>query len=163
MDQNSGKPSQKRRAILQGSLAAPVVLTVSSVSAQTATTFGRCLRSQLKDGEQPTGTSLFATSQDSWYRKRVTVSNLTHGSDDGWFFLDPVQNKYVDVDGKLASVDANLSGGWQVRTTSNRWMVVWVDTAGNEYSQMQIQRPSNYTAAPWSCYTSVKPTAVRPV
>ena len=43
MDQKSSKPSQKRRAILQGSLAAPVVLTVSSPTAAQVTSFGKCL------------------------------------------------------------------------------------------------------------------------
>ena len=43
MNNKSSKPSQKRRAILQGSLAAPVVLTVSSARAAQMTTVGKCM------------------------------------------------------------------------------------------------------------------------
>ena len=93
MDQKSGKPSQKRRAILQGSLAAPVVLTVSSPVTAQVTTLGRCLRNQL---DQP-DPAFFAASEDRWMRVQVPIVQLKNGSDVGWYFIDNILGDYVSV------------------------------------------------------------------
>ena len=97
MDQKSGKPSQKRRAILQGSLAAPVVLTVSSPGAAATTSFGRCLENQLKTQRQPATSEFFALSQDSWYRTSVPVVKLKVEGVESWYYLDPSLSRYVKI------------------------------------------------------------------
>ena len=80
MDQKSDKPSQKRRAILQGSLAAPVVLTVPSASAVTQTTLGRCLANLDDPTKTPPPSYLVsdpAPAGDTWLRIQIPVVKLT--------------------------------------------------------------------------------------
>ena len=96
MDQKSGKPSQKRRAILQGSLAAPVVLTVSSPRARAAHQLGEVPR---EHQEQPAAESLcFKDAPDNWLRHPVNVvTDEVQGRQDSllskeeWFYLDPAR------------------------------------------------------------------------
>ena len=157
MDTKSSKPSQKRRAILQGSLAAPVVLTVSSASATAVTSFGKCLANQIN--EQPATSLNFTLSQDNWYRLSVPVVQLKLNGVEDWYYLDPSVSKYV----KLSSLEITSLGqldvqpGW-IKANSTRWLLVWVDpTTGNRSQYLQAQRPGTYTAATMSCMTSVRP------
>jgi hypothetical protein len=141
---------------LKGSLAAPAVLTVSSASAQAISSFGRCLRNL--DTQQP---ALFFTSgADGWFRKEVPVVQLwAKGQDQGYFFLDPVQQKFVSVTPpyQALSFGTLLDPGWKVSGQSTRWALVWFDKAtGTEYSRITLQKPSGSLAATVSCYGSFR-------
>lgn len=160
METKSTKPSLKRRAILQGSLAAPVVLTVSSpVSAQT-TTFGRCLAQQVN--RQPT--NIFASSEDNWYRKTVWVKKLRYQGVEDWYYLDPNRHLYFKLSTmQWMSFGSILPAGWTDTPleTGPRWALVWVDaSSGSPLQIMQVDRPGGYTAATKSCMNSVKPGTV---
>ena len=90
------KESAKRRFI-KGSLAAPVVLTVSSASATAMTSFGRCLR----NGPGQTQPAFFidpTRGADRFVRKLVKVDQLWQaGEIKGTFYMDPVLNRYLDA------------------------------------------------------------------
>lgn len=150
------QPSQHRRAILRGSLAAPVVLTVSSPAAA-VTTFGKCLANQAAEAQPET---FFSTSADNWFRKQVAVVRLKHGNDIDWFYLDPGFNDYVRLStpNQASGIGAMLDGGWKKVGEGKRWALVWVDTkSGSPFSVVQVQRPMGYTAATGTCMASVKP------
>jgi hypothetical protein len=145
-----------RRRIVKGSLAAPVVLTVSSASATPLTSFGRCLRNDHL-GRQP---AFFAESAkaDTWFRKPVDVVRLSHrGSARGVFFLDPKLG-YVNVrDMSRAGFGTRLPEGWMREPAGKRWALVFVDKQnGREYRDITLQRPAGYSATTVSCYTSLR-------
>lgn len=151
------EPSPHRRALLRGTLAAPVVLTVSSPAAA-VTTFGKCLANQAADAQPQ---NFFTVSSDNWFRKRVRVAQLKHGNDVDWFYLDPGGNQYVRLSAPSQStgISAMLDGGWKKVGEGERWALVWVDSkTGSNFSVMQVQRPMGYTAATGTCMASVKPT-----
>lgn len=154
MKTSSHQPNSKRRKIVTGSLAAPVVLTVSSPAAATMTTFGKCLANQANQ-PQPT----FFGSEDTWLRTRVDLVQLRHGNNgafaDGFFYKDPNAG-YVNV----ANLQGPGTGDWtEVATSEKRWALVWVDSQnGSQFGTIQIQRPSNYTATTCSCYASINPS-----
>ena len=158
MDQKSGKPSQKRRAILQGTLAAPVVLTVSSPTAAQVSSHMRCLANIGND--QPG--LFFASSEtaDRWLRYPIEVVQFTKGTASGWFYNDPSFNGYVNIADitKLADLQ-----GWNTNhpATSTRWALVWVEAqSGTPWRTVQIQKPmSGYQFTTLSCNASVNPTA----
>ena len=162
MDQNSGKPSQKRRAILQGSLAAPVVLTVSSPTAAQVTSFGKCMANI---GTQRPGKFFEDRAlADRWLRTSVDVTQYKHGTEYGWFFWDRNYNDYVRVT-DLAKL-SSLGGGWnpvQGVATEKRWALVWVDSQdGQPWNVIQVERPlSGYQFTTISCNASVNPTAAQ--
>jgi hypothetical protein len=151
------QPNRKRRAILQGSLAAPVVLTVSSASATAVTSFGKCLANQLN--QQPAPSLTFTLSPDNWYRVPVTATNIKIDGVENWYYLDPSVSKYV----KLSTLEItslgqlNVPPGW-IQGTAPRYLLVWVDpTTGIKSQYYQALRPTRYTAATMSCMTSVQP------
>jgi len=147
--------SEGRRTILKGSLAAPVVLTVSSASAASVSSFGVCMNN-LK--ALPLG-PFFAPSStaDMWMRKQVPVVQLKHGNDTDWFYFDPGINDYVRLSSpKVATGIGALMTGWQKLAEDARWALVWVDSrSGNQFSVMQVQQPSGYQATTMSCYSSM--------
>ena len=70
-------PSSNRRKILQGSLAAPLVLTVSSASAQAVTSFTKCVANGAN--HQPSESEVivpYSTSPDRWFRCPIEVHTL---------------------------------------------------------------------------------------
>jgi len=142
-----------RRKLLQGSLAAPVVLTVSSASAAT-TSFARCLRNTPSETTAP----FFTTSGDTWFRRQVPVVMLwAQGRDQGYFFLDQVKNVYVSVDAPYTALSFGslLDAGWKISSSSSRWALVWFDKAtSTEYAKITLQQPSDSAAATMSCYGS---------
>jgi hypothetical protein len=145
MDARSG-----RRKFLQGSLAAPVVLTVSSPSAAVAS-FGRCL-AKLEGLDPP------FFGRDNFFRAQVGVDQLALDTViQGYFYPDPAENKYVNCDtyGKLNFGPNNLPTGWQITGYSSRWALVWFQkNTMEQYSKITVQRPSGYLAATVSCYNS---------
>ena len=156
MDHKSDKPSQNRRAILQGSLATPVVLTVSSASATAITSLGKCLANQVN--RQPATSLHFTLAPDNWYRTSspVPVVKLQIQGVEDWYYLDPSVSRYV----KLSTLEVTSLGqldvppGW-IKGTSSRYLLVWVDpTNGTPSQYLQAQRPGGYTAATMSCMTS---------
>jgi hypothetical protein len=150
-------PSGRRRKVLQGTLAAPVVLTVSSASATSLTSFGRCLRNI---DNQPTG-QLFLRqtdlSLDTWLRKEVQVVKLARGTSSDWFYLDPGRWLYVRLtDPTGPGISMYDMNGWQPVDYSKRWMLVWVDKDnGKQYWKMQVQQPNGYKPTTKSCYSSL--------
>ncbi len=148
--------SATRRRLVKGSLAAPVVLTVSSASASSLTSFGRCLRTDRLTA-QP---AFFADSAkaDTWFRKPVDVFRLSQrGSTRGVFYLDPKLG-YVNVrDMSTLGFGSSLPEGWMREPAGKRWALVYVDRqSGQEYRHVTLQRPSGYSATTVSCYTSLR-------
>jgi hypothetical protein len=160
MDKKSSQPSRKRRAILQGSLAAPVVLTVSSASAQALTSAGARL-ARMKD-YQPAKSLYFQDSPDNWFRRSVPVVKLKFKSkvdggtgksvirDDDWFYLDPDKGKYIRLSSmQWMSFGPELTKEWEITTeTSTRHLLVWVDPrTGAESLRMQVEPKGDQIAA----------------
>lgn len=148
--------SEGRRTILKGSLAAPVVLTVSSASAASVSSFGVCMNNLKALPQGPFFAS--SASADMWMRKQVPVAQLKHGNDVDWFYFDPGINDYVRLSSPTVAtgIGALLSGGWQKLADDTRWALVWVDSrSGNQFSVMQVQKPSGYQATTMSCYSSM--------
>jgi hypothetical protein len=156
MQPKPSQASETRRKLIRGSLAAPVVLTVSSASAASVTSFGKCLA---RLNNEPTGPFFTGDATiDNWLRKQVEVVQLKHGSDIDWFYLDPGISQYVRL--SSPTVATGLSpvsmAGWQQQATGSRWALVWVDSQqGSMYSLMQVQQPIGYQASTKSCYTSL--------
>jgi hypothetical protein len=146
------KHGKTRRTVLQASLAAPVVLTVSSASAATAS-FARCLA----NSETPAN-AFFAQGSDGWFRQQVPVVELwAQGSSRGYFFLDQVKNVYVSIEPPYAALSfgAALDPGWKEINYGSRWALVWFDKATTtQYSKITLQQPSGSTATTMSCYGS---------
>jgi len=170
MDQKSGKPSQKRRAILQGSLAAPLVLTVTAAGAQTAlSSAGRALQN-LKD-EQRSGlpkSLYFKNSPDNWFREKVTVHQLRYRPDpttpplDRWYYLDPVPNgKYYLITSMVPEdFGASLPTGWEKIGEADAYLLVWVDpNTGDRELKMTAEPANGLIGATCSALRSVIPTA----
>jgi hypothetical protein len=164
MDQKSGKPSQKRRAILQGSLAAPVVLTVSSASATTMTSLGKCM-ANIGD-QKPSEFFTNSENSDRWFRKQVDVVKLERGGgqnrESDWFFYDQQKSEYVRLSAPLVSTNIrqNLNGGWQQVDQSKRWGLWWVDSkTGSPYKMVTVQQPLGYQAVTCSCAASFTKTS----
>ena len=168
MGTQTSKPSQNRRAVLRASLAAPVVLTVSSPTAATMTSLGRCLRNAAQ--EQP---GFLSSSQDTWLRKQIDVYKLQKvepqaaekGAGKGgyqppteWVFLDEALQDYVTVAPPHTRLNLGvLMTDWKKVERSNRWALVWVDEQTKSVSmRTQIQPPSGGTAVTTSCWTSFK-------
>jgi hypothetical protein len=155
MDKKSGKPSQKRRAILQGSLAAPVVLSVSSPTSVQASSLGRCLQNDRL--AQP---AFFeGSTPDTWLRDTVAVIQLKYqGGALDWYYLDPNpnQNTYIKLSTmQRMTFGSNLDSGWSAHGTASRRALVWVSsTSGEQYTLMQVDKPTGFQAATMSCMTS---------
>ncbi len=147
--------SALRRKLLRGSLAAPVVLTVSSASAATAS-FARCLNNT---DANTSNTVFFTGSQDKWFRAQVPVTGLwSQGSDLGYFYNDPVKNAFVSINapyGALSFNAATMPSYVKVTSQSSRWALVWFDKATTtQYTKISIQQPFGSTASSMSCYGS---------
>jgi hypothetical protein len=166
MGHTPSHPNQKRRAVLRGSLAAPVVLTVSSPAAAVSS-LRKCLNNQNARNAEP----FINASADTWLRKPVDVHKLekSEGNDkDGtkgggpdkkttdWVYFDEGLRDYVTVAAPHMRQNIGpLMNGWKKVATEKRWGLVWVDeNSGTPYSRLQIQRPTGYTACTNSCYTS---------
>jgi hypothetical protein len=147
---------------LKGTLAAPVVLTVSSASAQSLTSFGRCLRRL--SGQQPT--DFFRGARDTWFRQQVPVVECIKGGKSlGYFYFDPKANSYVNVVSPYSRI--GFSGrvppnhSWRFGSWSTRWALVYFEPMSSEpYSDsmgrpiITLQKPSGYLASTISCYGS---------
>lgn len=146
--------SKLRRKVLRGSLAAPVVLTVSSASAA-AGSFGRCLA----NSPTTTNAAFFTTSADSWYRVQVPVTQLwAQGMDLGWYYNDPVKNVFVKADAPYTTLNFNSTtqpAYVKTGTAGSRWALVWFDRkSATRYSRITFQQPYGYSACTMSCYGS---------
>jgi len=154
-----------RRRILQGTLAAPVVLTVSSASAQAVTSFGRCLKNA--SVQQPTTFFTNSAAADTWFRSQVPVVEIFKGSQtQGTFYFDPKLGNYVNVvypysvfKGFAGATPPNPS--WRLGAVSARWAVVYFEpTSATPYKDamgrkiITLQKPSGYLATSISCYGS---------
>lgn len=171
MDHKPSQPNQNRRAVLRGSLAAPVVLTVSSPAAAVSS-LRKCLNNQNARYAEP----FINGSADTWLRKPVNVHKLekSEGNEKDnkgwgmggghdrkttdWVYFDEGLQDYVTVAAPHRRQDIGpLMNGWKKVATERRWGLVWVDeNSGTPYSKLQIQRPTGYTACTHSCYTSFR-------
>ncbi len=156
------KQAALRRKVLRGSLAAPVVLTVSSASAAT-TSFGRCLA----NSPGTTAAPFFQPDKtsDKMFRIQVPVQGLWWaGQDQGYFYSDPVKNCYVSVtspNGALPFGPANMPAWCKPTTTSTRWALVWFDKGtATQYTKITLAQPLNSAACTVSCYGSLTPGKV---
>jgi hypothetical protein len=149
--------SGNRRKVLKGTLAAPVVLTVSSASATSLSSFGRCMRNLKGDQVGDLFLRERDLSLDTWLRKEIKVVKLARGDDEHWFYLDPGRSLYVRLtDPTGPGISPYDMNGWTAVDYSRRWMLVWVnDDSGKPYWKMQVQRPSGYQATTKSCYSSL--------
>lgn len=152
MDANS-----VRRKIIKGSLAAPVVLTVSSASASAATSFGRCLRN---NGKVQPAFFVSKGKRDNWLRKQVDVIELKqNGHSRGLFYLDPMRRTYVAVKEPHAALGfgSSLAPGWSAGEATKRWALVYFDGySAAQYQHVTLQRPSGFMPATVSCYSSFR-------
>lgn len=159
MDAKVSGPNKTRRRVIQGSLAAPVVLTVSSASAASVSSFGRCLVNQKKTpGEFFIKTEQLAT--DNWLRKDVPVVQWRRGTMADWFYWDPGRSVFIRLSDPLANGlnlwDMKRTGWEPTGAIGRRWALVWVDSDnGARYRVMQVMQPSGYQATTKSCYTSL--------
>lgn len=155
MDDKVSRPNPIRRKVIQGSLAAPVVLTVSSASAQSVSSFGRCL---VNLGNQPAG-PMFAmdSTVDNWLRSKVPVTQLKWGNTIDWFYLDPVKQAYVSITNLTTTVNQfDVGKNWNITGSSSRWILVWVDSTSGTPYKLTVQKPTlGYQATTKSCYTSL--------
>lgn len=157
MDDRVSQPSPTRRKVIQGSLAAPVVLTVSSASAQSVSSFGRCLANL---NNQPVGPVFTKDSTaDNWLRSMVTVNEMKSGDTRDWFYLDPVKQAYVSVTNLTTTVyQLDVGKNWKLTNAkpSSRWILVWVDSTSGTPYKLTVQKPTlGYQATTKSCYTSL--------
>lgn len=161
MDTKSSMPSQKRRAILRGSLAAPVVLTVSSPSAATVTTLGRCL-ANLDNAPEPTYLVDAIQPGDVWLRIRVPVVTLSRPNGDviwEFAFYDDALGAYRKVAAPhqvvvLSQADQN---NFRVSANGERWGLQWVHEGDKvESTRIQIEPPSGFRSVTGSCWSSFK-------
>ena len=155
MSQKSDKPSQKRRAILQGSLAAPVVLTVSSPSAATMTTIGRCMANDLAKGNP----AYLVPTDDTWMRIPVTVYSLDKGDGKttGLVFYDQYLQDHVTIDTFTPQNIKDLSHlGWSESNRHTRYGLQWVDETSKTASTQIRWQPNGWRPVTDSCWTSFK-------
>jgi hypothetical protein len=163
MHSNKSQPSPKRRAILQGSLAAPVVLTVSSASAQMVTSHMKCMANirQPTTAELPglffVTTAIKDSPADTWLRKQITVRMFKKSANESGFFYKDSIAGWVNV-----STLTTLPNGWQEvspLTEETRWALVWVDSRTGQQIGVSMQQPMDGQFTTESCNTSVRPTA----
>jgi hypothetical protein len=157
------QPSQNRRKILQGTLAAPMVLTVSSPTAAMVTSHMKCMANitQPTTGELPG--LFFLTEQqylnpaDTWLREQIRVKLFRHNANnEGWFFNDPIAG-WVNVSNLTL-----LPNGWHGVNgvaEQTRWALVWVDSRSGQKIRVSLQRPTEAQFTTESCNTSVRPAA----
>lgn len=145
-----------RRKLLQGGMAAPVVLTISSASASPMSSFGRCLRSGPKQ-QMP---AFFTQQSDGWFRKPVQIAGLSFGGVyRGEFYLDPRLDRYVEIRPPYAMLNFGqlMPPPWRQVSTNVRWALVYFDTdSGAEYRYLTLQQPSGYKPTTISCYGSLR-------
>lgn len=149
-----------RREIVKGSLAAPLVLTVSSASAVSLSSFGRCLR-RPGNGEAAPAFFLNAGQPDGWFRKSVNVVHLAYKDKPrGVFYLDPKLSRYVSTEPPYTPLGfgaADLPAGWRQTGAGKRWALVYFDKAStSEYRYITVQRPAGFNATTVSCYSSFR-------
>lgn len=151
-----------RRKVIKGTLAAPVVLTVSSASASAMSSFGRCLRRGA--GHDPDAPFFVKrTRVDNMFRKPVEVHELAfQGKGQGDFYLDPVSNVYINTRAPYRALDfgSRLPDGWQKTGVGKRWALVYFDERrAREYRHITLQRPHGYRPTTVSCYSSFRSAA----
>jgi len=152
-----------RRRLVKGALAAPVVLTVSSASAASLTSFGRCLR----NGIGNTNPAFFIDAKaapDQFVRLQIKCDVLwAQGQIQGTFYMDPVLNRYVSTSYPYAALSfgsSNLPGGWKVSQQIYCWGLQFFEEAtASPLGRITVQRPYGYSATTVSCYSSFGTTA----
>ena len=114
-----------RRKILQGSLSAPLVLTVSSAAAAVSS-FNACIASGANN--QPADSIRIIQTQDQWFRCPVTVWPLYRGGSN-----NSVGNFYKDNAGQYRNVENGNpppSGSLTPGTPSTWYRLAYYDIDG---------------------------------
>jgi len=137
-----------RRKLLRGSLSAPVVLTVSSASAQTVTSFGQCIAAN--SNNQPT--TKYVAAPDQWYRSAISVYPIKNGTTlVGYYFLDG--GTYRNTSNPSSTLTPPLPNGYTVGPAQPWWQLVWFNSSGQAVGA-GWQNPQNGLAATLSCQLS---------
>jgi hypothetical protein len=161
------KPSSVRRKIVKGTLAAPVVMTVSSAQAA-RTSFTACLSNGAGD---PTPGRVLSTSRysdDSWLRVQVNIYKVkTPNSSgvlverDGLYFVGPDKRTFF----KLANYSSEsipatqvsdfnaYTGGLQKSVVDRRYALAYVSDGGDVVGY--AWQKNGGTHCKKSCYSSV--------
>jgi len=118
---------EARRRILQGSLSAPVILTVSSASVAATTSFTKCIANGV--GNQPDKKINIQPTTDTWFRCPVTVYAIYQGDGTknlyGNFYLDGSTYKNV-TDGSILPLHE-----FRVGASSTWYRLVYFGTDGS--------------------------------
>jgi len=141
-----------RRKLLRGSLSAPVVLTVSSASAQTVTSFGQCIARNA--GQQPS--AFLVPASDAWYRvKNVIVYTISRNGTplSGYYFIDGLFYRSTSSPGTIYLNNPLPLGYSATAAPEPWWQLVWFDSSGNQVTG-GWQNPQNGLAATLSCQLS---------
>jgi hypothetical protein len=145
-----------RRKLLQGSLAAPLVLTVASPSALAATSFGACI-ARIADQPQPGPDRIWSIEPDDMFRRQETIYagtlNLPGPKVEKNFYM--IADRYFPVDAchtaGYAAGDFLKSG--KPTAKYKRWALVYVyeDGAAANFGPC---KPANSYAVTTSCWAS---------
>jgi len=136
-----------RRRLLQGSLSAPLVLTVASASAQSRTTFLACI------GRDGVVGDAYVDVEDGLYRVPVPTYRFVSSSG------DPIPGPFVEEGGSyfllstLAEFPVPLGYSPEALPGGSAWQLVYFDGDGNpvEYG---FNNTNSGTAVTRSCHTS---------
>ena len=116
-------PSNNRRKILQGSMAAPLVLTVSSASAA-VNSFTQCIENTA--GNQPAASLNIVQSADQWFRCPVTVFTYTKDGSSVKLYQDSAGIYKKIADGTVFDIS-----GWTRSATASWYRLVYFGTDGS--------------------------------
>jgi hypothetical protein len=148
-----------RRKLLRGTLAAPLVLTVTSPSVLAASSFQACI-ARVADQPQPGASLMITDLQDSWLRTPVSIySGMLRGGAGvtARYYKSPTDQLFYREDGTSACTgfDATAFTGTGGPTPLNitRYALVYIDTAGVPVG-LGTCKPATGYAVSASCWSS---------
>jgi hypothetical protein len=152
------KPNSRRK-LLQGSLAAPVVLTVTSPSALAASSFNACIA---RGANEPPPSELVTSAKDNWYRAEFAAYKfrLNSGSDPAnnpeyeYYYRNKGQEwRYyrLDICDSTGVLESDIYG---IKSSlGNRYVLVWVDNDGKTVAYGSCGPNGGYAVSA-SCWNS---------
>jgi hypothetical protein len=162
-----------RRKLLQGSLSAPLVLTVTAAGAQARTTFGACLAAtanQVPPMErlaEITGTDAFGNKlwQDTWYRTIVPLTKVAYQGNSGnkpdeYYIPQKGTGKYFKLDASnpytvspTGPMDLPTGGNVTVTQSGEVAALAFLDMHGGVTNYAWESNSGSFTTK--SCHASV--------
>ena len=139
-------PANNRRKLLQGSLAAPLVLTVSSASASAVTSFTQCIENVA--GNQPNEALNFVKSKDEWFRCPVTVYTYTKGDQTVKLYKDGATYR------KIENGQAFTLTSYWTKTEEKTWLRLVYFGEDGSFKGAGWEKHTGGLAVPVSCGTS---------